>query len=184
MPQPPVVLVVGSLHHDIMVEADHLPRADETAVGSRWYAKFGGKGGNQAVAAQAAGAHGRMHVRGRGQGRFRHVPVGRPGHRRRGPSLRLGDRRRRLGDERGNPGPARATMRPPSYRAPSATGPGSSGRPEIWEGRPGPGAAERDSARDEPCRSDGGSGERCPRHPERGPRPERSRRICAPRWTS
>lgn len=60
MPQPPVVLVVGSLHHDIMVEADHLPRADETAVGSRWYPKFGGKGGNQAVAAQAAGARGRM----------------------------------------------------------------------------------------------------------------------------
>ena len=68
MPQPslllpvvlPVVLVVGSLHHDIMVEADHLPRADETAVGSRWYPKFGGKGGNQAVAAQAAGVRGRM----------------------------------------------------------------------------------------------------------------------------
>ncbi len=55
-----MVLVVGSLHHDIMVEADHLPRADETAVGSRWYPKFGGKGGNQAVAAQAAGARGRM----------------------------------------------------------------------------------------------------------------------------
>jgi len=55
-----VVLVVGSLHHDIMVEADHLPRADETAIGHRWYPKFGGKGGNQAVAAQAAGARGRM----------------------------------------------------------------------------------------------------------------------------
>lgn len=60
MPQPPVVLVVGSLHHDIIVEADHLPRADETAVGTRWFPKFGGKGGNQAVAAQAAGARGRM----------------------------------------------------------------------------------------------------------------------------
>lgn len=58
--KPPVVLVVGSLHHDIMVEADHLPRVDETAVGRRWYPKFGGKGGNQAVAAQAAGATGRM----------------------------------------------------------------------------------------------------------------------------
>lgn len=60
MSQPPVVLVVGSLHHDIMIEADHLPRADETAVGTRWYPKFGGKGGNQAVAAQAAGARARM----------------------------------------------------------------------------------------------------------------------------
>jgi ribokinase len=58
--QPPTVLVVGSLHHDIMVEADHLPRTDETAIGSRWYPKFGGKGGNQAVAAQAAGARARM----------------------------------------------------------------------------------------------------------------------------
>lgn len=56
----PVVLVVGSLHHDIMVEADHLPRRDETAVGTRWYPKFGGKGGNQAVAVARAGGHCRM----------------------------------------------------------------------------------------------------------------------------
>jgi ribokinase len=60
MPDRPVVLVVGSLHHDIMVEADHLPRVDETAVGRRWYPKFGGKGGNQAVAAQTAGGNARM----------------------------------------------------------------------------------------------------------------------------
>ncbi len=46
----PTVLTVGSLHYDIMVEATHLPRRDETAVGTRWYPKFGGKGGNQAVA--------------------------------------------------------------------------------------------------------------------------------------
>lgn len=50
------VLVIGSLHYDIMVETDHLPRRDETAVGTRWYPKFGGKGGNQAVAAARAGA--------------------------------------------------------------------------------------------------------------------------------
>lgn len=60
MSNPPVVLVVGSLHHDIMVEADRLPRVDETAVGRRWYPKFGGKGGNQAVAARAAGVGARM----------------------------------------------------------------------------------------------------------------------------
>lgn len=54
------VLVVGSLHYDIMVEADHLPRKDETAVGRRWYPKFGGKGGNQAVAVARAGASSRM----------------------------------------------------------------------------------------------------------------------------
>ncbi|MDB5665759.1 PfkB family carbohydrate kinase [Cypionkella sp.] len=57
---PRTVLVVGSLHYDIMVEADHLPRRDETAVGSRWYPKFGGKGGNQAVSARAHGASSRM----------------------------------------------------------------------------------------------------------------------------
>ena len=52
----PIILIVGSLHYDIMVIADHLPRRDETAIGSRWYPKFGGKGGNQAVAAQKHGA--------------------------------------------------------------------------------------------------------------------------------
>ena len=54
------VLVVGSLHYDIFVEADHLPRKDETSVGSRWFPKFGGKGGNQAVSAQAQGVPARM----------------------------------------------------------------------------------------------------------------------------
>ncbi len=56
----PTILIVGSLHYDIMVEADHLPRRDETAVGTRWYPKFGGKGGNQAVAVAAAGGWARM----------------------------------------------------------------------------------------------------------------------------
>lgn len=54
------VLTVGSLHYDIMIEADHLPRRDETAVGQRWYPKFGGKGGNQAVAVAKAGVPSRM----------------------------------------------------------------------------------------------------------------------------
>ncbi len=56
----PVVLVAGSLHYDIMVEADHLPRLDETAIGRRWYPKFGGKGGNQAISAGKQGAATRM----------------------------------------------------------------------------------------------------------------------------
>jgi ribokinase len=43
-----------------MVEANHLPRKDETAVGTRWYPKFGGKGGNQAVACARHGAAARM----------------------------------------------------------------------------------------------------------------------------
>lgn len=55
-----VILVVGSLHHDILIEAETLPRRDETAVGRRWYPKFGGKGGNQALAASRAGAGVRM----------------------------------------------------------------------------------------------------------------------------
>lgn len=60
MTASPVVLVAGSLHHDIMIETDHLPRPDETAVGRCWYPKFGGKGGNQAVAAAREGAGARM----------------------------------------------------------------------------------------------------------------------------
>lgn len=48
---PPTVLVVGSLHHDIIVTAPGLPRRDETLAGTGWQPKFGGKGGNQAVAA-------------------------------------------------------------------------------------------------------------------------------------
>ena len=57
---PPLVLTVGSLHYDIMIEAAHLPARDETAVGSRWYPKFGGKGGNQAVSVRRQGAASRM----------------------------------------------------------------------------------------------------------------------------
>ena len=53
---PPTVLVVGSLHHDIMIDAPGLPQRDETMVGTGWHPKFGGKGGNQAVAAAQNGA--------------------------------------------------------------------------------------------------------------------------------
>jgi len=50
------VIVCGSLHLDIIVDAPHLPRLDETAVGSGWRQVCGGKGGNQAVQAAWAGA--------------------------------------------------------------------------------------------------------------------------------
>ena len=61
MSQPgPGVLVVGSLHYDIMVAAPHRPAAGETVQGQRWHPKFGGKGGNQAVAAARAGVPVRM----------------------------------------------------------------------------------------------------------------------------
>lgn len=50
------VIVCGSLHLDIMVHAPHLPRPDETVVGTKWALQCGGKGGNQAVMAARAGA--------------------------------------------------------------------------------------------------------------------------------
>jgi ribokinase len=55
-----VVIVVGSLHYDIMVDAPDRPRKGETVTGFGWRPKFGGKGGNQAVAAAKAGAEVRM----------------------------------------------------------------------------------------------------------------------------
>src|SRR5688572_10870519 len=59
-PGRPVVVVVGSLHYDIMVDAPDRPRKGETVAGYAWRPKFGGKGGNQAVAAARAGAAVRM----------------------------------------------------------------------------------------------------------------------------
>jgi len=50
------VIVFGSLHYDITVQAGQWPRQGETAVGSAWAPKLGGKGRNQAVAAARAGA--------------------------------------------------------------------------------------------------------------------------------
>jgi len=56
----PVVVVVGSLHYDIMVDAPDRPRKGETVTGHAWAPKFGGKGGNQAVSAAKAGSEVRM----------------------------------------------------------------------------------------------------------------------------
>jgi len=50
------VVVVGSLHFDVMVRAPHLPRTGETLIGEAWWWKPGGKGGNQAMAAARHGA--------------------------------------------------------------------------------------------------------------------------------
>ena len=54
------VLVVGALHLDVVVDAPHLPARDETVVGSAVAYRFGGKGGNQAVAAARMGARAAM----------------------------------------------------------------------------------------------------------------------------
>ncbi|MBV9490361.1 MAG: ribokinase [Verrucomicrobia bacterium] len=45
------VVVLGSLHLDILVHAPDRPKKGETLPGSAWAYKAGGKGGNQAVAA-------------------------------------------------------------------------------------------------------------------------------------
>ncbi len=52
----PDILVVGALHLDVVVDAPHLPSLDETVVGHAVAYRFGGKGGNQAVAAARMGA--------------------------------------------------------------------------------------------------------------------------------
>ena len=50
------VLVVGALHHDLIVRAPYLPAPDETVMGTGVDTVCGGKGGNQAVAAARMGA--------------------------------------------------------------------------------------------------------------------------------
>lgn len=50
------VIVCGSLHLDIMVDASHLPQLDETVPGTKWSMVCGGKGGNQAVMAARLGS--------------------------------------------------------------------------------------------------------------------------------
>lgn len=57
------ILVAGSLHLDVVLNAPHLPTLDETVAGSRVDYVFGGKGGNQAIAASRMGA--RVHFIGR-----------------------------------------------------------------------------------------------------------------------
>ncbi|WP_419728973.1 ribokinase [Lichenicola sp.] len=49
------IVVVGSLHYDIIVDAAARPRKGETVTGRSLNRKCGGKGGNQAVAASRAG---------------------------------------------------------------------------------------------------------------------------------
>lgn len=51
------VCVLGSLHLDVIVNASNLPQIDETVVGSEVNYVFGGKGGNQALAADDHGAN-------------------------------------------------------------------------------------------------------------------------------
>jgi ribokinase len=50
------IIVLGSLHYDIIVHGPGRPRKGETVTGTAWAPKCGGKGGNQAVSAARAGA--------------------------------------------------------------------------------------------------------------------------------
>lgn len=50
------VVVCGAIHHDLVVRASRMPRLDETLAGQSVAYSFGGKGGNQAVAAARMGA--------------------------------------------------------------------------------------------------------------------------------
>ena len=56
MSAPADIVVLGSLHLDVMLRAPALPRLGETMVGSAVAFQPGGKGGNQAVAAARHGA--------------------------------------------------------------------------------------------------------------------------------
>ncbi len=50
------IVVLGALHHDVVADARRMPRPDETLPGTNIDHRFGGKGGNQAVAAARMGA--------------------------------------------------------------------------------------------------------------------------------
>ena len=50
------VLVVGSLHWDVVVSAPMIPGIDETLIADKVHYRLGGKGANQAVAAARMGA--------------------------------------------------------------------------------------------------------------------------------
>lgn len=51
------IVVAGSLNYDIFVEAPRRPLKGETLTGYKWYPKFGGKGGNQALSAAKCGCN-------------------------------------------------------------------------------------------------------------------------------
>ena len=45
------ICITGSLHWDIVVNTNNIPKKDETVKGSKVNYLFGGKGGNQALSA-------------------------------------------------------------------------------------------------------------------------------------
>lgn len=53
----PSLVVVGSTNTDMVIKADHLPAPGETVLGGNFFMAAGGKGANQAVAAQRLGGN-------------------------------------------------------------------------------------------------------------------------------
>ena len=51
------ICITGSLHWDILVNTNNIPKKDETVKGSKVYYLFGGKGGNQALSANRYGSN-------------------------------------------------------------------------------------------------------------------------------
>ena len=50
------ICIIGSLHWDIVVNTNNIPKKDETANGSKVRYLFGGKGGNQALSSNRYGS--------------------------------------------------------------------------------------------------------------------------------
>ena len=50
------ITVVGSLNMDLVVRSPRIPQPGETIIGHEWHTIPGGKGANQALAAQRLGA--------------------------------------------------------------------------------------------------------------------------------
>ncbi len=44
------IVVLGSLHYDIYIKSNSIPKIGETVLAEKWFPKLGGKGANQAVA--------------------------------------------------------------------------------------------------------------------------------------
>ena len=51
------ICITGSLHWDIVVNTNNIPKKDETVIGSKVNYLFGGKGGNQALSANRYGSN-------------------------------------------------------------------------------------------------------------------------------
>ena len=64
-PPAPTVVVLGSVHMDLIAHADRLPGPGKSVVGDEFMMAPGGKGGNQACQFALAGAHVHMVTVGR-----------------------------------------------------------------------------------------------------------------------